>query len=123
LWPEYLPEGMAPAARESRIAADGELGPGDIGFFVVTWNGGGRKLVIGGGAAEPFPLSGRITTLEIGGRGARLVTSDKERQLTLSGSEGNVFVYGIGLDEAELIRVAEALRPIDVAEMRQRVNG
>jgi hypothetical protein len=122
LWPAYLPDGMAPAARESRIAADGELGPGDIGFFVVTWNGGGRKLVIGGGAAEPFPLSGRITTMELGGRGARLVTNENQRQLTLSGTEGNVFVYGAGLDEAELVKVAASLRPIDVADLRQRVD-
>jgi hypothetical protein len=122
MWPEYLPAGMAPSPSESRVARDGELGPGDIGFFVVTWNGGGKKLVVGGGAAEAFPLSGRITTVALGERGARLVTSDDQRQLVISGTEGSLFVYGVGIAEEELVRVAESLRPIDVAELRQRVG-
>jgi hypothetical protein len=123
LWPAYLPEGMAPAARESRVAREGELGPGDIGFFVVTFNGEGRKLVVGGGAAEPLPLTGRITTVRLGERGARMVASGEQRQLAISGYQGALFVYGSGVSEEELLRVAESLAPIDVGEMRRRVGG
>lgn len=123
LWPEHIPAGMTPAPAESRIARDGELGPGDIGFFVVTFNGGDRKLVVGGGAAEPFPITGRISTLALGERGARLVTSEGQRQLVISGTQGALFVYGVGIAEDELVQVAESLRPIDVAELRRRVAG
>ncbi|HWQ15776.1 MAG TPA: hypothetical protein VNL77_23445 [Roseiflexaceae bacterium] len=122
LWPDFVPENMAPAPKESRVAREGELGPGDIGFYVVTFNGGGRKLIVGGGAAEALPITGRITTLRLGERGARLVTNDDQRQLIISGYEGSLFVYGVGLSEEELLRVAGSLRPIDVREMRRRVG-
>jgi hypothetical protein len=122
LWPEFVPEQMVPAPRESRIARDDELGQGDIGFYVVTFNGGGRKLIIGGGATEALPITGRITTLRLGERGARLITTDDQRQLVISGYQGTLFVYGVGISEDELVRVAESLRPIDVREMRRRVG-
>ena len=122
LWPEYLPDGMAPSPDESRVARDGELGQGDVGFFIVTFNGDGRKLIVGGGSVEALALSGTIRTVLVGGRGARLVTSGDQRQLILAGTQGTLFVYGAGIEEQELLRVAESLRPIDVRELRERVG-
>jgi hypothetical protein len=122
LWPAYLPEDLRPAPAESRIARDGELGAEEIGFYIVTFSGEGRKLILGGGAAEAIPLTGRISTVLIGEQGARLITSGEQRQLLITGYQGSLFVHGIGISEEELTRVAESLRPLDVREMRERAG-
>lgn len=122
LWPTYLPAGLAAAPAESRIARDGELGEGDIGFYIVTFNGVGQTLILSGGATEALPISGRITTVLVGGQEARLITNGDQRQLVLTGYQGALYLHGVGISEEELIRVAESLRPIDVRAMREQAG-
>lgn len=122
-WPDYLPVGMAPAPVESRIAREGEIGDGGVGFYLVTFNNGAQKLVIGGGAVEPFSLSGPIERVRLGARGARIVTQENQILVVIDdGAPGTLFVFGVGLERAELLRVAESLTPIDVRDLRQRVG-
>lgn len=122
-WPDYLPAGMAPAPLESRIAREGEIGDGGVGFYLVTFNNGAQKLVIGGGAVEPFSLSGPIERVRLGTRGARIVTQENQILVVIDdGAPGTLFVFGVGLERAELLRVAESLAPIDVRDLRQRVE-
>jgi hypothetical protein len=122
LWPEYLPAGMQPAPAESRIAEASVQPEGEIGYFVVTFNAGSRKLVVGGGATEPLPVSGTVEALTVDGHEARLVTNGEQRQLLISGGAGVLFVFGVGLSAEELVRVAEALREVDAATLRERVG-
>lgn len=122
-WPDYLPAGMAPAPVESRIAREGEIGDGGVGFYLVTFNNGPQKLVIGGGAVEPFSLSGPIERVRLGARGARIVTQENQILAVIDdGAPGTLFVFGVGLERAELLRVTESLTPIDVRDLRQRVG-
>jgi hypothetical protein len=122
LWPEYLPAGMQLAPAESRIAREGEIGAGEIGFFILTFNAEDRKLVIGGGAADPFALSGQIQAISIAGRSARLVESGEQRQIVFEGVQGSLFVLGVGLSLDDLQQVAGALTPIDVGTLRARAG-
>src|SRR5690349_14879106 len=49
LWPAALPPDLKVAPKESRVSADGEVGPNGLGFYIVTLNAGDKKMVIGGG--------------------------------------------------------------------------
>jgi hypothetical protein len=126
VWPAYLPSGMVPAPRESRVARANELGTTAAGFFLVTFNGdaGKRKIVLGGGSVEPFAITGDQKILTLGGREATLTTAGDQRLLNFKTQpdQGSLFVLGIGVDESELLLVAESLLPIDPADMRQRTG-
>jgi hypothetical protein len=123
LWPAYLPADMRVSPGESRVAHAGETGQDAGGFFIVTINSGNDKLVIGGGATETLPLTGEQRRISVGGRPATLTTGVAGRQVVFDVSAGSLFVYSSSLSEAELLRVAGSLQPIDVAELRQRVGA
>lgn len=126
LWPAYLPEGMTPSAKESQIAKDGQIGTNAPGFYVVTFRAdqGKRKIVVGGGAVEPFAIAGDRKEITLDQRKALLTTSGEQRMVTFvtQPDQGSLFVLGIGVGEAELLQVAESLLPIDPVEMRARVG-
>lgn len=120
-WPAFLPEGMRPAPDETRIARDDEVGDGDIGFYLVTFNGDASKIVIGGGAVEPFSLSGPIERVNLGSYAARIVTQGNQTLVVIDdGAPGALFVFGVGVARDDLMRVAASLAPIDPREMRRR---
>ena len=123
LWPAYLPPGMQLSPAESRVAREGELGEGGIGFFIVTFEAGKQKLVIGGGATETFAIAGEERRITVGPRQATLTTSGDLRQLVFDVPQGRLFVFGSGVSQEELLRVAESLQPIDVQELRKRVGA
>lgn len=119
LWPSYLPEGMQPAPQESRVSGESELGEGDIGFYLITLNGGGKKLAIGGGGLrDALPLTGDTRAITSGGRAGKLISNGEQREIVFEVPRGTLFVYSLGLSEDELLRVAGSLQPIDVRALR-----
>ena len=122
LWPADLPPDLIVSPAESRIAADGEVGPNGTGFYIVTLNAGAKKLVIGGGdLGEALPLVGAERPVTLGQRSGKLITKDQQRELLFEGGLGKLFVYGMGFGEDELLRVAGSLQPIDVQALRKLV--
>ncbi|MBO9383182.1 MAG: hypothetical protein J7479_12355 [Roseiflexus sp.] len=122
-WPSFIPDGMKPSPAESRIARDDEVGDGDIGFYLVTFSGNGAKIVIGGGAVEPFNLSGTIERTSLGTYNARIVTQDDQTLIVIDdGAPGTLFVFGMGIARDDLLHVAASLTPIDSREMRRLVG-
>lgn len=121
-WPAYQPEGFTLAPNESRVARDEEVQFGGVGFFVITFNATEQKLVVGGGSTEALPLQGDEQVVAIGEREAQLTTSGNQRQIQFNQSDSSLFVYGFGVSEDELLRVAESLEPISVTDLRTRVN-
>lgn len=120
LWPSELPAGMQPDPAESRVSRANELGEGDLGFYLITLNGGGKKLVIGGGGlSAALPLSGDKRAVTAGTRTGTLTTSGEQREIVLDVSRGLLFVYSLGLSEEELLRVAGSLQPADVTMLRE----
>ncbi len=124
-WPAEIPAGLTLIPAESRVAADGEEGVGGIGFYLLTFGDARRRLVVGGGAVDTLPVSGKIATLEIDGHRARLVDAEDggrgERELVIDGYAGRLFLYGVGIEREELVRAAESLAPVDVAVLRRRL--
>lgn len=119
LWPAYLPDGLAPAPKESRVSAENELGEQELGFYLITLNGDGRKLAIGGGGLrDALPLTGDTRELTVGGRAAKLISNGDQRELIFEVARGKLFVYSFGLSEEELLGVGESLQPIDVRSLR-----
>lgn len=124
LWPSYLPAGMQPAPQESRVSREGELGVGELGFYIITLNSGAQKLTIGGGGlSAALPLAGSERSLTIGGRTGTLITNGEQREIIFDQARGLLFVYSFGLSEEELLRVAESLQPIDVGRLRELAGG
>lgn len=122
LWPSYLPAGLTPAPKESRVSGENELGDAELGFYLITLNGEGKKLAIGGGGLrEALPLAGERRALTVGGRAATLISSGDQRELIFEVSRGKLFVYSVGLSEEELLRVGESLQPIDVRTLRELI--
>lgn len=122
-WPSFLPEGMRPSPDETRIARDDEIGDGDIGFYLVTFNSDSGKIVIGGGAVEPFNLTGPIERINLGSYPARVVTQGEQMLIVIDdGAPGALFVFGAGVARDDLVRVAASLAPIDPREMRRRAG-
>lgn len=122
LWPIYLPYDLQLSPEESRVAREGELGDTNIGFFIITFQSGAKKLVIGGGATETLPLTGTQTQLTIGTYQTVITTNDEQRQIVFDVTPGHLFIYGFGISEEELVHVAKSLSPIDAHEMRTRVG-
>jgi hypothetical protein len=119
LWPTYLPAGFQVAPAESRVSGDDQVGSDGLGFYVVTLNNGGSKLVIGGGGIDDaLPLTGAEQRITAGERGGRLITSGEQRELILDVPQGKLFVYGSGVSEEELLKVAASLAPIDPQMLR-----
>lgn len=119
LWPSYLPTGMQPAPEESRVSGENELGDNDLGFYLITLNGNGNKLAIGGGGLQDvLPLTGDMRPIQAGTRKGTLITNSDQREVVLDVARGKLFVYSKGLAEEELLRVAASLQPIDVHTLR-----
>jgi hypothetical protein len=124
LWPTYLPPNMRPSPTESRVASAGQIGDVGLGFYVVTLNNGSQKLSIGGGdLPEVLPLSGDQRSIMAGPRAGTLITSGDRREIVFNMARGKLFVYSAGLDEQELLKVAESLQPIDVKTLRDLVGA
>lgn len=122
-WPAFVPDGMQPSPAESRIARDDEVGDGDIGFYLVTFNGRGNKIVIGGGAVEPFNLSGTIERANLGAYNARIVTQGNQTLIVIDDdAPGTLFVLGVGIARDDLLHVAASLTPIEPRDMRRLVG-
>ena len=124
LWPTYLPPNMHPSPTESRVASDGQTGEAGLGFYIITLNNGPQKLSIGGGdLSDVLPLGGDQRPITAGGRAGTLITSGDQREIVFNMARGKLFVYSAGLDEQELLKVAESLQPIDVARLRALVGA
>lgn len=122
LWPTYIPPGMTISPKESRVQQENELARDNTGFFILTFNGLQKKLVLGGGATDVLPLTGETRRLEVKGHEAELITNGQQRQLVFVTSTGSLFVYGSNISEEELLRVAEGLQPIDLEVLRELVG-
>jgi hypothetical protein len=119
LWPTYLPPDMRPSPTESRVASDGQTGEAGLGFYIVTLNSGSQKLTIGGGdLSDVLPLNGEQRLITVGTRAGTLITSGDRREIVFNMARGKLFVYSAGLDEQELLKIAESLQPIDVKNLR-----
>jgi hypothetical protein len=126
LWPVYLPEGLALSPGESRVAKVGEVGASAAGFYLITFNGDQkRKLIVGGGAVEPLRISGDMREVTIGQQKARLTSSGNQRVLSFvtASGQGSLFLFSSNISESELLLIAEALLPIDQADLLARVGG
>lgn len=122
LWPASLPAELSPAPQESRVSAENELGDQGLGFYLITLNGPGKKLAIGGGGLrEALPLTGESRQLTVAGRAAKLITSGDQRELVFTVARGQLFLYSFGLSEQELLGIAETLQPIDVGSLRELI--
>jgi len=124
LWPSDLPPELRVAPKESRVAADGEVGPNGLGFYIVTLNAGDTKVVVGGGdLGDALPLVGDEHPVTVGQRSGKLITKDQQREVVLDISRGKLFIYSLGLSEQELLRIAGSLQPIDVKALREMVGS
>ena len=120
LWPTALPPDLQVSPSESRVSADGEVGPNGLGFYVVTLNAGSKKMVIGGGdLGEALPLTGSERAVTVGQRTGKLITNDQQRELVLDFARGKLFLYSLGFSEDELLNIAASLQPIDVRTLRE----
>ena len=123
LWPTYLPPNMRPSPSESRVASAGQTGETGLGFYIVTLNNGQQKLSIGGGdLSDVLPLSGDQRSITAGTRAGTLITSGDRREIIFNMTRGKLFLYSTGLDEQELLKIAESLQPIDVKTLRDLVG-
>lgn len=120
LWPAELPAGMQLRPGESRVAQPGEFGDGDTGFYLITFGDSARRLVVGGGSVEPFGISGATRVVQAGNLVGTLTEQGEQRQIILAGIEGNLFVYGLGVNADDLVRTAASLQPLTADEMRTR---
>ena len=120
LWPANLPADLKVSPAESRVSADGEVGPNGLGFYVVTLNAGDKKMVIGGGdLGEALPLTGDEHAVTVGQRTGKLITNGQQRELVLDFARGKLFLYSYGFTEEELLNTAASLQPIDVRALRE----
>jgi hypothetical protein len=123
LWPTYLPPNMRPSPTESRVARAGQAGEAGLGFYIITLNNGPQKLSIGGGdLADVLPLSGEQREITAGTRAGTLITSGDRREIVFNMARGKLFLYSTGLEEQELLKIAESLQPIDVNTLRELVG-
>jgi hypothetical protein len=119
LWPTYLPPNMRASPAESRVASAGQTGEAGLGFYIITLNNGQQKLSIGGGdISDVLPLSGEQRSITAGTRAGTLITSGDQREIVFNMARGKLFLYSAGLDEQELLKIAESLQPIDVKTLR-----
>jgi hypothetical protein len=119
LWPTYLPPNMRPSPTESRVSSAGQTGEAGLGFYIITLNNGPQKLAIGGGdLSDVLPLSGDQRPITAGTRVGTLITAGDQREIVFNMARGKLFLYSAGLDEQELLKIAESLQPIDVKNLR-----
>jgi hypothetical protein len=112
---------VAPA--ESRVSRAEQVDQNGLGFYIVTLNNGASKLVVGGGGiADALPVAGEERRIAAGGRTGRLITSGEQREIVFDAPQGKLFVYGSGLSEDELLKVAGSLAPIDPQALRDMVG-
>jgi hypothetical protein len=123
LWPTYLPPNMQLSPAESRVASASQVGEAGLGFYIITLNKGSQKLSIGGGdLPDVLPLSGDQRPITVGTRAGTLITSGDRREIVFDMARGKLFLYSAGLDEQELLKIAESLQPIDVKNLRALVG-
>ncbi len=114
---------MRPAPAESRVASTSQIGDAGMGFYLITLNNGPQKLTIGGGdLSEVLPLSGEQRAITAGARAGTLITSGDRREIVFNMARGKLFLYSAGLDEQELLKIAESLQPIDVKTLRDLIG-
>ena len=90
-----------------------------MGFYIITLNNGPQKLSIGGGdLSDVLPLSGDQRSITAGTRAGTLISSGDRREIIFNMARGKLFLYSSGLDEQELLKIAESLQPIDVKILR-----
>jgi hypothetical protein len=119
LWPAYVPPGFQPSPDESRVSGENQVGTGGLGFYIITLNAGAQKLTIGGGGLpDTLPLTGDERRIEVAGRSARLISSGDRHEIIFEVPQGQLFLYGAGIGEDELLKVAESLQPTDLATLR-----
>jgi len=124
LWPTYLPPNMHPSPTESRVASAGQIGEAGMGFYIITLNNGQQKLSIGGGdLSDVLPLNGDQRAITAGARAGTLITSGDRREIVFNMARGKLFLYSTGLEEQELLKIAESLQPIDVKTLRDLVGA
>jgi len=124
LWPTYLPPNMQLSPAESRVASADQTGEAGLGFYLITLNNGPQKLSIGGGDLQDvLPLSGDQRSITAGARTGTLISTGDRREIVFNMARGKLFIYGAGLDEQELLKIAESLQPIDVNTLRGLVGA
>jgi hypothetical protein len=124
LWPTYLPPNMQLSPAESRVASADQTGEAGLGFYLITLNNGPQKLSIGGGDLQDvLPLSGDQRSITAGTRTGTLITTGDRREIVFNMARGKLFVYSAGIDEQELLKIAESLQPIDVNTLRGLVGA
>jgi len=123
LWPSYLPSGLQLSASESQIDRPEEVGAAGLGFYIFTFSNGSSKIIIGGGAVDHFLLPGVDRRLTIGSRPATLTTApnNNQRQIIFDQRQGQLFLFGTNVSEADLLHVAESLQPLSPTEARRRL--
>jgi hypothetical protein len=124
LWPTYLPPNMQLSPAESRVASPDQTGEAGLGFYLITLNNGPQKLSIGGGdLLDVLPLSGDQRSITAGARSGTLISTGDRREIEFNMARGKLFIYSAGLDEQELLKIAESLQPIDVNRLRALVEA
>lgn len=113
---------MAVSPTESRVPKENEVGTTSTGFYIVTFNGGDRKLVVGGGATDTLPVSGETRQVTLDNNPATLTTNGEQRQLVFVRDRARYFLFGRNISEQELLLVGESLIPNDVAALRDIVG-
>jgi hypothetical protein len=115
---------MRPSPAESRVASEGQTGAAGLGFYLITLNNGPQKLAIGGGdLSDVLPLSGEQRSITAGTRAGTLITSGEQREIVFNMARGKLFLYSAGLEEQELLKIAESLQPIDVKNLREMAGS
>ena len=115
---------VGPSPTESRVASAGQIGEAGLGFYIITLNSGQQKLSIGGGdLSDVLPLSGDQRSITAGARAGTLITSGDRREIVFNMARGKRFLYSAGLDEQELLKIAESLQPIDVKNLRDLASS
>ena len=114
---------MRPSPTESRVASEGQTGEAGLGFYIITLNNDSQKLSIGGGdLSDVLPLNGDQRAITAGARAGTLITSGDRREIVFNMARGKLFLYSTGLEEQELLKIAESLQPIDVKTLRDLVG-
>lgn len=123
LWPAYLPDGMYVSPSESRVPHANEVGSTSTGFYIVTFNGDTRKIIVGGGATDSLVLNGESRSVEYDGEMATLTTEGEQREFVFIKNKVKYFIYSRNISEQELILVAESMVPNELTAIQDIVAG
>ena len=121
-WPDHLPEGMALAVHDSwpfRVIAAGR----EQEAFLI-FRGAEKWLLIRRAPEAPqaLPRSATTTPLTIGGTSIPVVRySDGGFKLLWARDGQTIQMSGSGITDADIVAVAEGLRPLDDEALRSRL--